>query len=485
MCAAILAWCQLLAGCASPPNPPPPPAVPAPAIESEAPAVTPKLTEADYEQVVKSIATEILRRGLPSGAVVMLGPVDTKHTLYSVDIEKLQTEISAAIGTSGDVQLAVRQGVLANEPAAAEMYKLIDLNWANANPISPVALQKFGKMAKINEIIFGRVSTQEDPLAGGGHLVTHTFAWSLGNVETGTLDLTPIIVKIRKYAFAAPAAAKEPLWWVDPKTEDNQYRYFVANVDDCSTQQAARDSALVAAQNHILMAISSDLASRKPTQKLWRTNLPGVDEVAFMMDHGPGGWSCWVMVSYPIELFSTAIQRALNQTNTMSGQRQKVLVAPITFDQAALKDFAKVIDFYRNQGYGWDLWRTVEDALEDSPDFVPDTRPTKVMEELVGAVESGEEVPGDIPEYLLVPNANFFDFTEEELHGWTAISNTHHHVTVHLGLYKRVSGHWQRVTTAMSEKVDMDLLEATNTGVRTAVKTLLDRWRDKQAGSSN
>jgi hypothetical protein len=167
-------------------------------VETRTFASTPALTEADYEQVVKGIATEILRRGLPSGAVVMLGPVDTKETLYRVDIDKVQTELSAAIGTSGDVQFAVRQSVLANEPAAAEMYKLIELNWSNANPVTPADLQKFGKMAKINEIIFGRISSLEDPREGGGSLVTHTFAWSLGNVETGTLDMTPIIVKVRK-----------------------------------------------------------------------------------------------------------------------------------------------------------------------------------------------------------------------------------------------------------------------------------------------
>jgi hypothetical protein len=160
--------------------------------------VTAALTEKNYEEVVKEISKEILRRGLPSGAVVMLGPVDTKGTLFRVDIDKLQTEISAAIGTSGDVQFALRQGVLANEPAVAEMYKVIDLNWSNENLISTEELKKFGKMAKINEIIFGRVSTLTDPREGGGFLVTHTFAWSLGNVESGTLDMTPIVVKIRK-----------------------------------------------------------------------------------------------------------------------------------------------------------------------------------------------------------------------------------------------------------------------------------------------
>jgi len=75
---------------------------------------------------------------------------------------------------------------------------LIDLNWFNQNPITSEDLQKFGKMAKVNEIIFGRVYSHDDPLPGGGRLLTYTFAWSLGNVETGALDLTPIPVKVSK-----------------------------------------------------------------------------------------------------------------------------------------------------------------------------------------------------------------------------------------------------------------------------------------------
>ncbi len=195
ICQAGLTLCLLLGGCAAPS----PTATPATApLVSPASDLTAALTEKNYEEVVKEISKEVLRRGLPSGAVVMLGPVDTKGTLFKVDIDKLQTEISAVLGTSGDVQFALRQGVLENEPTAAAMYKLIDLNWSNENLTSPEELKKFGKMAKINEIIFGRVSTITDPREGGGFLVTHTFAWSLGNVETGTLDTTPIIVKIRK-----------------------------------------------------------------------------------------------------------------------------------------------------------------------------------------------------------------------------------------------------------------------------------------------
>jgi len=184
----------LLGGCTSPPAAPPQAAL----AVTQYKDLTPKLTEKDYEEVVKGISSELLRRGLPSGSVVMLGPVDTKGTPHQVDIDALQTEISAAIGTSGDVRFTIQQSVLANEPAVDEMYKLIDLNWFNQNPITSEDLQKFGKMAKVNEIIFGRVYSHDDPLPGGGRLLTYTFAWSLGNVETGALDLTPIPVKVSK-----------------------------------------------------------------------------------------------------------------------------------------------------------------------------------------------------------------------------------------------------------------------------------------------
>jgi hypothetical protein len=188
------------------------------------------------------------------------------------------------------------------------------------------------------------------------------------------------------------------------------------------------------------------------------------------------------MVSYPIHLYTNLVARVANPPPP--GPRHKVLVAPFAFDRNATNEFAAVIDGYRRNGYGLGLWQTVDDALEDTADFEPDTRPTRVMEQLVAAVDTGDAVPDDLPEYLLISNANFFDFTEETLRGWNTASKVFHHASIHLALYHRVRGQWRLVTVAQEDNVNVDPLSATNTGVRAAVEKLLDRWRARPSGES-
>jgi hypothetical protein len=271
------------------------------------------------------------------------------------------------------------------------------------------------------------------------------------------------------------ASAKAPLWWSDPKTEDSEFLYFTASAEACQTEQEARDVAFLNAQKHI----SSQLAGLRPNVRLRNTSFAGVDEVDHPTEHGPKGWSCWVMVSYPKTLY---YYQATNIPPP--GPRRKVLVAPFAFDAFSLKDFSEVIDKYRKKGYGLGLWETIDDALEDSPDFEPDTLPSKVMNEITAALDTGTVVTGDIPDYLLVPNANFFEFVVENLRMGVVTSNTHYHASVHLALYHRENGRWRLMATAQEDKVDTDELEATNTGTRQAVQKLLERWRAKQAAQS-
>jgi len=190
------------------------------------------------------------------------------------------------------------------------------------------------------------------------------------------------------------------------------------------------------------------------------------------------GWACWIMVSYPKTLYTNLIERL--KTKTLAGHRHKVLVAPFAFDQTSQKDYPGVIDKYRKKCYGWGLWQTIEAALDKSPDFEADTRPSNVTDEITAAAEKGVLVTEDVPEYLLIPNAHFFEYTDEQLKGWSVISNLHYHVSVHLTLYHLENGHWRHAASAMEDKVDQDELGATNTGARQAVQELLECWRAKQ-----
>jgi len=275
------------------------------------------------------------------------------------------------------------------------------------------------------------------------------------------------------------AGAKEPLWWQDPKTEDAEFLYITASAEACPTEQAARDTAILNAQKHLLLSISREVAKLDHILRSVPTSLAGVDEREHVTEQGPQGWVCWVMISYPKAMRENLITNVL--TRPPGPPRHKVLVAPIAFDDVAVAEYAEVVAKYRKLGYGLDLWQTVEDELEDSEDFEPDSRPLEVMHQVAAAASSGAEVPGDVPEYLLVPNANFFDYSQEQLIWGKVMETWHHHASIHLRLYQRKLGHWQYVTTSQSDDVDFDELKAANQGARAAVLKLVERWRDKQA----
>jgi PBP1b-binding outer membrane lipoprotein LpoB len=85
--------------------------------------------------------------------------------------------------------------------AGQEIYRLIEYNWLNQTPIDEEDLQKFGKLARINGILFGRVSSLEREMGRGKKEVTYRFVWELANTDTGLVILSHEY-KIRKNAGA-------------------------------------------------------------------------------------------------------------------------------------------------------------------------------------------------------------------------------------------------------------------------------------------
>ena len=85
----------------------------------------------------------------------------------------------------------------AGNSAAQEIYKIIEHNWFHKNPSDTEALQKFGKLANVNGILFGRVSCIERLRGLKGREITYRFVWELANTETGVVDLAEE-KKIRK-----------------------------------------------------------------------------------------------------------------------------------------------------------------------------------------------------------------------------------------------------------------------------------------------
>jgi hypothetical protein len=187
--AAFVALCFGISGCYTPPQSGYVPA-------GEEGVMTIALDDHDYDLAVQGIVKEMLERGLPTGCTVVLGPVDTKDCPYDVRVITLQKSLQARLNKEGTLKffaaVDAMRGAVANDEIGnpGQIYKLIEYNWNNRNPIDVEDLQKFGKLAKIKGILFGRVSSMERAMQRGGKEITYRFVWELANTETGVTDIT-------------------------------------------------------------------------------------------------------------------------------------------------------------------------------------------------------------------------------------------------------------------------------------------------------
>lgn len=153
--------------------------------------VTIGLDDHDYDLACEGIAREMLIRGLPKGYVVVLGPVDTRECPYDVRVRQLQKSLQVILNKEGTLKFMAAIDVMASGgDASAEIYKLIEYNWLNQNPIDVEDLQKFGKLARVNGILFGRVSALERHTKGNPREITYRFVWELANTDTGLVDIS-------------------------------------------------------------------------------------------------------------------------------------------------------------------------------------------------------------------------------------------------------------------------------------------------------
>lgn len=170
----------------------------------DAGVMTVALDDHDYDLVVKGISQALLAGGLPKGHVVVLGPVDTNDCPYDVRVAAFQKSLQASVGKQGTLKFFSAIDAISGKAAstadgdAGQIYKLIEYNWNNKHPIDTEAVQKFGKMASVSGILFGRVSSLERALSNGGKEITYRFVWELANTATGITDVTHE-EKIRKH----------------------------------------------------------------------------------------------------------------------------------------------------------------------------------------------------------------------------------------------------------------------------------------------
>jgi len=153
--------------------------------------VTLALDDHDYDLAAEGIARELLTRGLPEGYIVALGPVDTRDCKYDVQIKTIQKSLQVIFNKEGTLQFtAAVDAAAGGNSSAQEIYKLIEYDYFLGNPSDNEDLQKFGKIAKVNGILFGRVSCIERKIPRMGKEVTYRFVWELADTQTGLLKVS-------------------------------------------------------------------------------------------------------------------------------------------------------------------------------------------------------------------------------------------------------------------------------------------------------
>ena len=149
------------------------------------------LDDHDYDMVVEGVASEMMEQGLPKGYVVALGPVDTRRCRYDVQVETLQKSLMVVFNKERTLKFTAAINAMRGGTAQQELYKIIEYNWFNNNPIDSDDLQRFGKLSSVNGILFGRVSALERRIPGTRlREITYRFVWELADTQTGELKLS-------------------------------------------------------------------------------------------------------------------------------------------------------------------------------------------------------------------------------------------------------------------------------------------------------
>lgn len=147
------------------------------------------LDDHDYDRMVDGVVREMITRGLPKGYCVALGPVDTRDCPYDVRIRQVQKSLMVALNKQGDLKFMSAVDAMAGGSSIDEIYKIIEFNWMNRNPMDVQDLQTLGKLAQINGLLCGRVSSIERSLGRNGREITYRFVWELINTENGVLQI--------------------------------------------------------------------------------------------------------------------------------------------------------------------------------------------------------------------------------------------------------------------------------------------------------
>jgi len=153
--------------------------------------MTAGLDDHDYDLVARAVSDEFKKRGLPKGYVVVLGPVDTHETPYDVRVMQLQKSLQAIFNQEGSIKFMVLANSKPGETSEQAILKLKDMNWEIKNPVDSEDAEKIGTIAKVQGILYGRVSSMENLTRDGkAKIIMYRFVWELSNTKTGLNDIT-------------------------------------------------------------------------------------------------------------------------------------------------------------------------------------------------------------------------------------------------------------------------------------------------------
>lgn len=183
----------LLAGCATPPR-----SVYVPPGEQG--IATVEMDDKDYDLVAKSMFDALAEETIPSRGdrlpVVALASVNTDDCNYLVQTTTLQKAIQVVMRKAK--RLRFTRAIEANQrdPMVPELYQAIEWNYWKGNPIDAEEVQKYGKLADVDCLLFGRVS-EITRRQWGLTEVTYRFTWELVDCQTGEV-VWDHLRKIRK-----------------------------------------------------------------------------------------------------------------------------------------------------------------------------------------------------------------------------------------------------------------------------------------------
>jgi PBP1b-binding outer membrane lipoprotein LpoB len=158
------------------------------AVTSGPKMVTMDVNAQDYNDMAQKIEDSLAHSGkVTRSNVVSLGPVGVSvDGPYVMDPKTLQEKIQTVALKQGLIQFNFATEAISTNSAAAERYKIMELQWTKESAVDAESLRTFGTLADVNYLLFGRLSSKTAK-SGNASEVTFTFNWKLGDCKTGLL----------------------------------------------------------------------------------------------------------------------------------------------------------------------------------------------------------------------------------------------------------------------------------------------------------